>query len=395
MMETYGTLNSFSAAQRPKPMMPNMQLPEPGAHQNSAAAVQPSTDFAAAVNPTQMMAAGQPDLCMPFARSPGMQPAMGSYMQQKQQQQQQQQLATCQQPSQQQQTLQGGAGSSATVVANPSVLYGSATSAAAAAAPGSLRAQCQQMATLQGNLQQLQQQQQQQLLAGLRCAQDWRAMLELQRLLPRLNQEYKQEMALLLKACQVASQVTKTSLPAIPPSGMLLLDPAAVEQLQHQVLSNCNDKHAAVAGAFRVAAQAAAAATSSIVTGRHPSTRGAAAAAVEVFGGAGSSSTGVCVHSSPQNAAGQLDAAIHAEGAAVPAAGAVIAALQQLRSIYHQELVAATSALFAICRGFGQTTPVAAATSQPIKTALAAAQQQHVRVEQLWQDVLGLAAGTP
>jgi hypothetical protein len=174
---------------------------------------------------------------------------------------------------------------------------------------------------------------------------------------------------------------------------MLLLDPAAREQLQHQVLSNCNDKHAAVTAAFRVAAQAVAAAASSLATGSHPSARAAAAAAVEVLGGgAGSSNL-----STLADAAGTVDAGgIFANGGMSGsdfAPEAVAEALQQLRSSYHQELVAATSALFAICRGFGQTTTVAAAASQPIKNALAAAQQQHVRVEQLWQDVLLVAAG--
>jgi hypothetical protein len=175
---------------------------------------------------------------------------------------------------------------------------------------------------------------------------------------------------------------------------MLLLDPAAREQLQHQVLSNCNDKHAAVTAAFRVAAQAVAAAASSIAAGSHASARAAAAAAVEVFGGGvGSSSSGGNL-STLADAAGKLDAAgMFSDGAAEAAPEAVAEALQQLRSSYHQELVAATSALFAICRGFGQTTTVAAAASQPIKNALAAAQQQHVRVEQLWQDVLLVAAG--
>jgi HAMP domain-containing protein len=171
---------------------------------------------------------------------------------------------------------------------------------------------------------------------------------------------------------------------------MLLLDPAAREQLQHQVLSNCNDKHAAVTAAFRVAAQAVAAAASSIAPGSHPSARAAAAAAVEVFGGSASSSGNL---STLADAAGKVDAGMFAATAADPAPEAVAEALQQLRSSYHQELVAATSALFAICRGFGQSTTVAAAALQPIKNALAAAQQQHVRVEQLWQDVLVVAAG--
>jgi hypothetical protein len=186
---------------------------------------------------------------------------------------------------------------------------------------------------------------------------------------------------------QVAGKVTKTNLPATPSSGMLLLDPAAREQLKHQVLSNCNDKHAAVTAAFRVAAQAVAAAASSIAPGSHASARAAAAAAVEVFGGTGSSSGNL---STLADAAGKVDAGTFAD----PAPEAVAEALQQLRSSYHQELVAATSALFAICRGFGQSTTVAAAASQPIKNALAAAQQQHVRVEQLWQDVLVVAAGS-
>jgi hypothetical protein len=196
----------------------------------------------------------------------------------------------------------------------------------------------------------------------------------------------------LLTHQQVAGKVTKNSLPATPSSGILLLDPAAREQLQHQVLSNCNDKHAAVTAAFRVAAQAVAAAASSIAPGSHPSARAAAAAAaaVEVFGGTCSSSGNL---STLADAAGKVDAGMFADAAADPAPEAVAEALQQLRSSYHQELVAATSALFAICRGFGQTATVAAAASQPIKNALTAAQQQHVRVEQLWQDVLVAAAG--
>jgi hypothetical protein len=166
----------------------NMQLPEPTAFQVPAAAAQPFMGLAAAVNPARMMAAGQPELRMPFAAMPGMQLAMGGYMQQ--------QIA----PFPQQQ--QGIAGSSAATFASPDLLHASAVPPAAAPPSGSLQAQ---MRSQQANTrqQQQQQQQQQQVPAGLRLAEDWRPMNELQRLLPRLNQEYKREMALLLKACQV------------------------------------------------------------------------------------------------------------------------------------------------------------------------------------------------
>jgi hypothetical protein len=69
-------------------------------------------------------------------------------------------------------------------------------------------------------------------------------------------------------------------------------------------------------------------------------------------------------------------------------------ALQHLRSSYQQELVAATSALFAICKGFGESSHVMVVSSRPIKSALVAAQQQHLRVKQLWHDLmLVVAAG--
>ncbi|KAF8065920.1 hypothetical protein HT031_002981 [Scenedesmus sp. PABB004] len=167
------------------------------------------------------------------------------------------------------------------------------------------------------------------------------------RLLPGLHAEYRQEMHLMLRACQVAGRTTRADGGAGAPGGALLLDPTARAQLQHQVLSNCNAKHAAVGRAFRAAAAAVA------------------------------------------------DAAAGARAGAPRAGGAdpIGAALQQLRACYHSELVAATSALFAICRGFGQAAAVPAAAAAPIKRALAAAQAQHARVEQLWQDVLVAAAG--
>eukprot|EP00775_Hariotina_reticulata_P013283 gene13283-13414_t len=129
---------------------------------------------------------------------------------------------------------------------------------------------------------------------------------EVLRLLPRLNQEYKREVQLLLRACQVASSVAKYS---TPPENNLEL--ATLE--------------------------------------------GEEAAAAEK---------------------------------------ALQEALQHLRSSYQQELVAATSALFAICKGFGQSSHVMVASSEPIKSALVAAQQQHLRVEQLWQDLMLAAAGS-
>lgn len=321
---------------------------------------------------TQTMAAGHPDLCMPSDPMAGM---GGTYMQH--QLQQQPMLP----PQMQQQFPMRGSNTSSTTAGKiPGVT-------AAAAPPGSLLAQMRSQATV---CQQPQHQQRQSSLLppALQTPEDWRPMNELQRLLPRLNQEYKREMQLLLKACQVAGRVTKSCMPATPSSGMLLLDPAAREQLQHQVLNNCNDKHAAVTAAFRVAAQAVAAAASSTAAGTHRSARAAAAAAVEVLGGSSNSSSSGHNLSALAYAAGRLEAG---DGEAAPEA--VSEALQQLRSSYHQELVAATSALFAICRGFGQSSTMAAAASQPIKNGLAAAQQQHVRVEQLWQDVLAVAAG--
>jgi hypothetical protein len=189
--DMYGQGGSFNAAPRSTPF--SMQLQEPGTFQVPAAAAQPFMGLAA-VNPAQMMAAGQPELHMPSVPLPGMQQATGSYMQQ-------QQAAAFQPPQQQQQpTLQVSAGSSATHFANPNLPHSSAAAAAATAAaaapPGSLLAQ---MRSQQANMRQ----QQQQVPAGLRLAEDWRPMIELQRLLPRLNQEYKREIALLLKACQV------------------------------------------------------------------------------------------------------------------------------------------------------------------------------------------------
>lgn len=192
---------------------------------------------------------------------------------------------------------------------------------------------------------------------------------ELQLLLPAVHAEYKAEMKLMLRACQVASSATRHSATT---GSTLLLDPASRDQLQHQVLANCNDKHAAVSAAFRQAAQAV----------------GAAATAAGCTGGEGGLSGKLAA---PAEGAGAPGAA-----AAAAPAGASIAwvweCLQQLRSSYQQELVAATSALFAICRGFGQRYALSPAASASIKAALAAAQRQHSRVEQLWQDVV-LAAG--
>jgi hypothetical protein len=67
--------------------------------------------------------------------------------------------------------------------------------------------------------------------------------------------------------------------------------------------------------------------------------------------------------------------------------------LDRLRNAYQQELVAATSALFAICRGFGQCYDLSSTATAAIKAALAAAQQQHARVEQLWSDLVMEAGG--
>jgi len=179
---------------------------------------------------------------------------------------------------------------------------------------------------------------------------------ELQLLLPAVHAEYKAEMQLMLKACQVASNVTKHSTAT---GTTLLMDQAARDQLQRQVLTNCNEKHATVMAAFKHAAQAVEAAA----------------------------------------AAGGCKGFTHQPDAPSPAAAAagsmseVWRALQQLRSHYQQELVAATSALFAICRGFGQRYALSPAASAAIKVALAATQRQHARVEQLWQDVVLAAAG--
>jgi hypothetical protein len=184
--DMFSSAGSYSAVPRSTPF--NMQLPDPAAYPVPAAA-QPFMGLAAAVNPAQMMASGQPDLRMPSAAISGVQPALGCYLPQQ---------VAFQQQQQQQQALQGNAGSSSTTnFASPNLLNGSAAPAAVAAAPpGSLQAQMRaQQATMR--------QQQQQVPAGLRLAEDWRPMNELQRLLPRLNQEYKREMTLLLKACQV------------------------------------------------------------------------------------------------------------------------------------------------------------------------------------------------
>jgi hypothetical protein len=208
----YAQTSSFTAAPRSTPF--SMQLQEPGAYQVPAApaAVQPFMGLAATVNPAQVMAAGQPELQMPAVPLPGMQATSGSYMMQ-QQQQQQQQAATCppqqqqqeqQQQQQQQQALQASGSSAVTQFAPPSLPHTSAA-AAAAAPPGSLLAH-QMRSSQHPNMMQ---QQQQQVPAGLRLAEDWRPLNELQRLLPRLNQEYKREMSLLLKACQVRHMPNK------------------------------------------------------------------------------------------------------------------------------------------------------------------------------------------
>jgi hypothetical protein len=211
------------------------------------------------------------------------------------------------------------------------------------------------------NLQpQQQQQQQSDMMLG-----------ELHLLLPALHAEYRAEMQLMLRACQLASSASKHSSAT---ASTLLMNPAARDQLQRQVLANCNDKHAAVSSAFRQAARA-----------------------VDAAGGVGKSSS--TLQAAHETAAGAEAGAFAGAAACSDDAGCSISCmahisqcLQQLRSCYQQELVAATSALFAICRGFGQSYTLSPGASASIKAALVAAQQQHGRVEQLWQDVV-LAAG--
>jgi hypothetical protein len=179
-------------------------------------------------------------------------------------------------------------------------------------------------------------------------------------------------MSLMLRACQLASTATRHSTAS---GSTLLLDPGARDQLQRQVLANCNDKHAAVSTAFRQAARAVEAAAAACGCDSAGNKGTTAAAAV------GPAAAGASVDPSTDPADGSMS---H-----------VWQCLQQLRSAYQQELVAATSALFAICRGFGQRYVLRPAVSASIKAALATAQQQHARVEQLWQDVVLAACGGP
>lgn len=189
---------------------------------------------------------------------------------------------------------------------------------------------------------------------------------ELQLLLPAVHAEYRAEMSLMLRACQLASTATRHSTVS---GSTLLLDPGARNQLQRQVLANCNDKHAAVSAAFRQAARAVEAA--------------AAACGCDGFGNKGAAAD------APEASRSTDLEQTAADGSMTH----VWQCLTQLRSAYQQELVAATSALFAICRGFGQRYVLRPAVSAAIKAALAAAQQQHARVEQLWQDVVLAASG--
>lgn len=199
---------------------------------------------------------------------------------------------------------------------------------------------------------------------------------ELQLLLPAVHAEYKSEMLLMLRACKLASRATRVSTRI---GTTLLLDPTQRDQLQRQVLANCNAKHLAVTTAFRQAAKAvedaAVAAQCSGFLGikqqQQQQTQPAAAG------------PGALVANEVQQGAA-------AEGSTLMSQ--VWRSLQHLRSVYQQELVACTSALFAISKGFGQTYALSPAASTAIKTALAAAQHQHTRVEQLWQDLV-LAAG--
>jgi hypothetical protein len=215
------------------------------------------------------------------------------------------------------------------------------------------------------NLQPLQQQQQQSdMMLG-----------ELHLLLPALHAEYRAEMQLMLRACQLASSASKHSSAT---GSTLLMNPAARDQLQRQVLANCNDKHAAVSAAFRQAARAVDTASSSGKSSSSLQASNEAAAGAAACAGVGAGAGA---------AACSDDARCFASCKA-----RITQCLQQLRSCYQQELVAATSALFAICRGFGQSYALCPGASASIKAALAAAQQQHGRVEQLWQDVV-LAAG--
>jgi hypothetical protein len=201
---------------------------------------------------------------------------------------------------------------------------------------------------------------------------------ELQLLLPAVHAEYKAEMRLMLRACQVATSVTRHSTAA---GTTLLLDPSSRDQLQRQVLENCNEKHAAVAAAFKQAAQAIEAAAAAA---------GCTGAPAE--GLLSSKLLGVGSAEGPAAPPAAPPAAAPASGNVGASMSCVWQHLQQLRGSYQQELVAATSALFAICRGFGQRYVLSPAASALIKAALAAAQRQHGRVEQLWQDVV-LAAG--
>lgn len=189
---------------------------------------------------------------------------------------------------------------------------------------------------------------------------------ELQLLLPAVHAEYRAEMSLMLRACQLASTATRHSTVS---GSTLLLDPGARDQLQRQVLANCNDKHAAVSAAFRQAARAV-------------------EAAAAACGCDGSGNKGAAADAPEASPSTDLEQAA-ADGSITH----VWQCLTQLRSAYQQELVAATSALFAICRGFGQRYVLRPAVSASIKAALAAAQQQHARVEQLWQDVVLAASG--
>jgi hypothetical protein len=220
---------------------------------------------------------------------------------------------------------------------------------------------------------------------------------ELQLLLPAVHAEYKAEMALMLRACQVATCATKHSAAT---GSTLVLDPSSRNQLQRQVLANCNVKHASVTAAFKQAAQAVAAAAAAV---GDSSGSGAAPPQPQQQQQAPAAATGQQSRLATQGSSAAVAAAAaaaasssndpSAAAAAAEALAFTLQCLDRLRNTYQQELVAATSALFAICRGFGQCYALSPTATAAIKAALAAAQQQHARVEQLWSDLVMAAGG--
>lgn len=186
-------------------------------------------------------------------------------------------------------------------------------------------------------------------------------LAEILQLLEKLQADYSAEMRLLLRACQVAGRVSRAAVAAaqgssataggaaeaVAPRGGLMLSDQEVEpshgvstdSVRLQALLNCNDKHAAMAAAFADVRHAAAVAAESDASG----------------GGV---------------------------------AAAVAAAMPGLRVAYHHELVAAMSAVFAICRGFHAMSTSQGTASSPIKAAMHTAEQQHHRVQAAWVELL-------